>query len=230
MTPLGPPSPIKLITTPADLRALAGRLASQPRIALDTEAASFHRYVDRVYLVQLSSEGETALVDPLGVPDLEPLGRLLADPAIEIVIHDADYDLRILNRDYGFRARKLFDTRLAAQFTGEPAVGLASLLEKHFGVKVDKKLQRADWSRRPLTQAMIAYAADDTRYLPQLRDKLEGRLRELHRLAWAQEEFRHLEEIRWTQTPPDRADSDLRDQSARCNFLSTFTPTTTCAS
>ncbi len=215
VTPLGLPSPVTLITTPADLRALAGRLASQPRVALDTEAASFHRYVDRVYLVQLSCEGETALVDPLSVPDLEPLGALLADPAIEIVIHDADYDLRILNRDYGFRARKLFDTRLAAQFVGEPAVGLASLLEKHFGVKVDKKLQRADWSRRPLTQAMIAYAADDTRYLPELRDKLERRLRELHRLAWAQEEFRHLEEIRWTQTPADRADSYLRIKGAK---------------
>ena len=123
------------MTDPGALRDLAARLARAPRIALDTEAASFHRYTDRVYLVQVSSDHETALIDPLALPDLSPLGDLLASESVEVVFHDADYDLRVLDRDYGFRARRVFDTRVAAQLLGEPAVGLAALLEKHFGRK-----------------------------------------------------------------------------------------------
>jgi ribonuclease D len=137
-------------------------------------------------------------VDPLTVGDFKPVGRLLSDPGIEVVFHDADYDLRVLDRDYGFRAKKLFDTRIAAQLLGEPSVGLGSLLEKYFGVKVDKKMQRADWSRRPLTAEMISYAASDTSYLLALRDELCERLDKKGRLAWAQEEFKRLESIRWT--------------------------------
>jgi ribonuclease D len=209
------PTEARLVTDPAELESLCERIAKQRRVALDTEAASFHRFVDRVYLLQLSTDGETALVDPLEIEDLGPVGKLLADPGIEIVLHDADYDLRILDRDYGFRAKKLFDTRLAAELAGEPSLGLGSLLQKHFGVSVDKRFQRADWSRRPLTKGMISYAANDTRYLPELRDKLEARLRELDRLAWAKEEFRRLEELRWTQADPDSEDAYLRVKGAK---------------
>src|SRR5213079_3173192 len=126
--------------------------------------------------------------DPLAVADLSPVGRLLADAKVEKIFHDADYDLRILDRDYGFRARRLFDTRIAAQLAGEPAVGLAALLEKYVGVKLAKEHQKADWSRRPLPPAMLAYAAADTHYLLPLRDALEQRLQSLGRLSWAQEE------------------------------------------
>ena len=103
-------------------------------------------------------------------PDLGALGALLADPAVETVFHDADYDLRILHRDLGYTAANLFDTRIAAQLLNEPGIGLAALLQKHFGLTVDKKYQRADWSMRPLLAGMLEYAADDTRYLPKLRD------------------------------------------------------------
>ncbi len=188
-----------MVQDAGSLAALATRLANERRLAIDTEAASFHRYVDRVYLLQLTSDGETALVDPLTVPDLSPIGRLLADPAVEVIFHDADYDLRILDRDYGFRARRLWDTKVAAQLSGEVAFGLGALLEKYFGIRLSKALQRADWSRRPLTEAMIAYAAADTAYLPDLRDLLDARLRESHRLAWAEEEFVRLEAVRWTE-------------------------------
>lgn len=193
----------QLITNPAALRELAARLARSPRIALDTEAASFHRYTDRVYLVQVSSDHETALIDPLTLPDLSSLADLLADDRVEVVFHDADYDLRVLDRDYGFHARRIFDTRVAAQLLGEPAVGLAALLEKHFGVVLDKKLQRADWSTRPLTPEMIAYAAADTTYLPKLRDQMADRLKAAGRTAWAEEEFRCLEGVRWTAPPTE---------------------------
>jgi ribonuclease D len=187
-----------LITDAPALASLIRRLAGRHRIAFDTEAASFHRYVDRVYLVQVSSDDETAIVDPLAVQDLQPVGRLLADPAVEVIFHDADYDLRILDRDYGFRATNIWDTRVAAQLAGETSFGLGALLEQHFGVRLSKALQRADWSRRPLTDEMIAYAAADTAHLPTLRDRLEARLKALGRLHWAEEEFYHLEAVRWS--------------------------------
>lgn len=195
---------MQLIRTAAELEALAGRLRSEPLLAVDTEAASFHRYLDRVYLLQISSRAETAVVDPLATGGLEPIGALLTDPAIQIVFHDADYDLRLLHREYGFTAQTLFDTRIAAQLLNEPGVGLAALLEKYLGVRLDKRFQRADWSARPLSPEMLEYAASDTHYLPQLRDILQQRLEERGRLAWAREEFALLEDIR--PTPADQVE------------------------
>jgi ribonuclease D len=198
------PSPLRpaLITDQESLTALTGRLRRERHVALDTEAASFHRYIDRVYLVQVSSDHETALVDPLAVPDLGAIGNLLGDPRNEVIFHEADYDLRILHRDYGFEARNIWDTRIAAHLAGEPAVGLGSLLEKYFGVRLRKELQRADWSQRPLSDEMIAYAAADTAYLPDLRDALANELEKLHRLPWAEEEFQRLEGVRWSSRSP----------------------------
>lgn len=195
---------MQLIRTGAELAALAGRLRAEPLLAIDTEAASFHRYLDRVYLLQVSSREETAVVDPLATGGLDPIGELLSDPGIEIVFHDADYDLRLLNREYGFTARKLFDTRIAAQLLNEPGIGLAALLEKYLGVRLDKRFQRADWSARPLSPEMLEYAASDTRYLPQLQDILRDRLRERGRLGWAEEEFALLEDLR--ASSPDHAE------------------------
>ena len=181
-----------------ELAALMRRIAREPLVAMDTEAASFHRFVDRIYLIQMSSQRETAIIDPLTVSDVSGLGAVLADPAVEVVFHDADYDLRILDRDYGFHARHLFDTRIAAHLLGEPAVGLAALVEKYVGVTLDKKYQRADWSRRPLPPEMLEYAATDTRYLLALREHLRSVLEARGRLSWAEEEFERLEGVRWT--------------------------------
>jgi ribonuclease D len=187
---------VQLIESAADLAALVDRLRGEPLVAVDTEAASFHRYLDRVYLLQLSSRRETAVVDPLATGTLDPVGQLLADPAIEIVFHDADYDLRLLDREYGYHADRLFDTRVAAQLLNEPGIGLAALLEKYLGVRLDKRYQRADWSARPLSSDMLAYAASDTRYLPELRDILAGQLEARGRIGWAREEFALLTGIR----------------------------------
>jgi ribonuclease D len=190
----------------ADFDRFAASLAAPPLLAVDTEAASFHRYRDRIYLIQLSTRDRTAVVDPLGVTDLSALGRLLSNTEIEILFHDADYDLRILDRDYGFHASRLFDTRVAAQLLNEPGIGLAALLEKYLGVTLDKKYQRADWSLRPLIPEMLAYAADDTRYLPRLRDILQEKLVAAGRWSWAEEEFGLLKDVRWTPTgPPEEA-------------------------
>ena len=192
-------APIYIDTAPA-LAAFVTAARREQRIGVDTEAASFHRYRDRIYLLQISSATQTAVIDPVAIaaPGLEPFGGLLADPQVEKTFHDADYDLRVLDRDYAFRAVRLFDTRIAAQLAGEPAIGLAALLEKYVGVKLDKEHQKADWSLRPLTPSMLAYAAADTRFLLALRDALEQQLRTLGRLSWAMEEFKQLESLRWT--------------------------------
>lgn len=203
------------IARPDALAELIAAVRRAPRIAVDTEAASFHRYRDRIYLIQISTAERTALIDPLAVTDLSPVGAVLADPAIEKTFHDADYDLRVLDRDYAFRATRLFDTRIAAQLAGEPAIGLAALLEKYAGVKLAKEHQKADWSQRPLPPPMLAYAAEDTRHLLALRDSLEQRLRELGRFGWASEEFTRLEGLRWTGVAEGDADGYLRVKGAK---------------
>lgn len=200
--PDGPTDPrVRLIKSQAELEHLFQRLKGEPLLAVDTEAASFHRFHDRIYLLQLSSRHETAVVDPLAVTSLAPVAEALADPGIEIVFHDADYDLRLFNLEYGFAVTNLFDTRIAAQLLNEPGVGLAALLEKYFDVKLDKRYQRADWSARPLSPEMLEYAAADTHHLPALRDLLREQLRQRGRLEWAEEEFALVTRVRWS--PPE---------------------------
>jgi len=203
------------IAQPDRLAELIAAVRRAPRVAVDTEAASFHRYRDRIYLIQISTANQTALIDPLAIADLSPVGAILADRNIEKTFHDADYDLRVLDRDYGFRAARLFDTRIAAQLAGEPAIGLAALLEKYAGVKLAKEHQKADWSQRPLPPPMLAYAAEDTRHLLALRDALERRLRDLGRLDWASEEFARLEALRWTGVAEGDTDGYLRVKGAK---------------
>lgn len=166
-------------------------------IALDTEGASFHRFVDRIYLLQLSTDQHHAVIDPLPLGTPELLGRLLEDRSVEVVLHDADYDLRLLRQDYGWKVNALFDTRVASQLLGLRAFGLAALLERYFDIKLDKKHQRADWSMRPLSADMLEYAAHDTRWLLDLRSKLREALEEKGRWHWAQEEFERAEGTQW---------------------------------
>ncbi len=191
------PAAVEVIADQAAFDALVDSFIGVPLLAVDTEAASFHRFEDRVYLLQVSSRERTAVVDPLGITSLDRFAALLADPGIEIIFHDADYDLRLLHRQYNLRAARLFDTRVAAQFLNEPGIGLAALLAKYFGVTLNKKYQRADWSARPLSAEMVDYAATDTHYLPALRDELRAQLEARGRLAWAEEEFSLLEGVAW---------------------------------
>jgi ribonuclease D len=166
-------------------------------LALDTEGASFHRFLDRIYLLQLSTRDRSAIIDPLPIGSPTKLGDLLQSKEVEVVFHDADYDLRLLHQDYGWHVTNIFDTRIASQLLGIKSFGLAALLEKFFDVKLDKKHQRADWSMRPLTPDMLEYAAHDTRYLLQLKDHMKAQLGRRGRLHWAEEEFARLEGTRW---------------------------------
>jgi len=210
--PASSPSATYLDAAPAVDQWLAG-IRQTGILALDTEGASFHRYVDRIYLIQLSTRERHAIIDPLPIATPAGLGALVEDPAVEIVFHDADYDLRLLRQDYGWQVRNVFDTRIAAQLLGLKAFGLAALLERSFGIKLDKKHQRADWSMRPLTADMLDYAAQDTMHLLGLRDVLRAELEAKGRLAWAAEEFARLETIAWAAEDP--AAAFLRIKGAR---------------
>lgn len=183
------------------------------RLALDTEGASFHRFIDRIYLMQLSTDSAHAVIDPLSITAPALLGTMIEDPTVEIVFHDADYDLRLLHQDYGWNVRNVFDTRVAAQLLGLKAFGLAALLEANFNVKLDKKHQRADWSMRPLTVDMLDYAAQDTIHLLGLRDLLHEQLVKQDRLGWAKEEFERLESVRWA--PDESGNAFLKAKGAR---------------
>jgi ribonuclease D len=175
-----------------DARALRDDLTSADALALDCEAAGFHRYSDRLCLVQLTTARETYVIDPTTV-DTELLRAPLENPSLEVVMHGADFDLRLLSRDLGIHLRGLFDTQIAAQLLGEESVGLAALLESRLDVTLSKKYQRADWAERPLTEAMLEYAADDTRYLPRLAEILKDEVERAGRTAWVEEECRALE-------------------------------------
>ncbi len=207
--------PHRLVDDAVGLAALLEAIAAEQCVAIDTEAASFHRYHDRIYLIQLSTTSRTAIVDPLRVGDLSGIGALLADASIEKIFHDGDYDLRLFDKDLGFHARNLFDTRIAAQLLNEPGIGLAALLEKYLQVKPDKRFQRADWSARPLTDPMLAYAAGDTEHLHTIREILRERLVALGRLTWLTEECTRLETIRWSTVPVDPETAFLRLKGAK---------------
>lgn len=188
---------MKYITTESEVGELATALRETPLFAADTEAAGYHRYHDRICLLQISTREQTYLVDTLTVNDLSALAPVFAEAGREVVLHDADYDLRLLARDHDIRIGGLFDTKLAAQLLGELAFGLGALVEKHLDLRLDKKYQRADWAQRPLPPEMLSYAAEDTRHLPELRDRLKSALESAGRLHWAVEEFELREHTRW---------------------------------
>jgi ribonuclease D len=193
----------EIIDTKAGLDALVQDLLSAKVVAVDTEADSFYNYFDKTCLVQVATRHHIHLIDPLalgGPAELAPLGPIFAAPNISKVFHAAEYDLFVLKRDCGFQFHNLFDTMISAQLLGYPSVGLAGIAERHFGVNLPKEEQRSDWSRRPLSQRQLNYAAADVVYLISLADKLTKELRQARRYRWAEEEFEALCAREW----PDR--------------------------
>jgi len=193
-TPLPPPDehPAVLIETSADLVRLADHLATCEAVALDTEANSMHAYRERTCVLQVTAGDESAIIDVLAVGDLRAVRDALDRPDVEIVLHGGDYDVTVLTRDHDFRFDRVFDTMIAATLLGDATVGLASLVDDHFGVRLDKRFQRADWARRPLTEEQLDYLRRDTMYLPTLRAHYGERLREADLEEEATIEFRRL--------------------------------------
>ena len=186
------PRPPAFVDVEAALDALITSLDATPQedVSLDTEADSFHHYFEKVCLLQLAAGGDIFLVDPLAGVPVAPLLDHLAGR--RLLMHGADYDLRLLYRDYGFRAAALFDTMIAAQLLGEREIGLMALLATRLGVVLDKAHQRADWSVRPLPLGMVTYAAADVVHLPALVASLAADLETKGRLAWHEEECARL--------------------------------------
>jgi ribonuclease D len=179
-----------VIDTEEKLAAWLPKLRAAKWVALDTEADSLHAYPEKVCLIQISTADGDRLIDPLAKTHLDPL--LDALNAHELIMHGADYDLRLLRKHHEFTPSAIFDTMLAARLVGEWQFGLSSLVEKYLGVKLDKGSQKADWARRPLTEKMEIYARNDTHYLQPLADKLKIELQRRNRLAWHQESCARL--------------------------------------
>ncbi len=186
-----------IITTTEQIKEFAAELEKYAVIAVDLEADSMHNYQEKVCLLQFSTPDTTVLIDPLVGADLNVLKPVLANPQIRKIFHAADYDIRSLARDFDIQINGLFDTMISSQFLGEARFGLADVLRKYFAVELDKQYQRADWSKRPLSEAMIRYAAEDTSHLHALVAELEPQLREKGRLEWVQEEFALMEQVRF---------------------------------
>ena len=161
---------------------LADRRMSHGAVAVDLEADSMHHFEEKVCLIQLGTDRACHIVDPLAVGDLSDLKPLFADPNVVKILHGADYDVRSLYRDFSIIVENLFDTELAARFLGYEATSLEAVLARHFGVALDKKFQKKDWSVRPLPDEMITYAADDVRYLVMLYEELKTALEKKGRM------------------------------------------------
>ena len=171
-----------LISLPGELGPLLAARDRAPAGSFDPAADNLFRYRTRVCLMQIHAAGETFLLDLLtGVP-LDPLWERLRRK--HLIMHGSDYDLRLLYEEYGFVATSLFDTMLAAQLLNRPRFGLASLLQDHFNVTLAKEGQKANWSKRPITEKLLNYAAKDVIFLPALRDLLLAELEQRGRVDW----------------------------------------------
>jgi ribonuclease D len=171
-----------MIASTSELEEAVKTFEPHPRIALDTEADSLHCYFDKLCLLQISVPGTNLLIDPLAEISLAPLFKALEGKTV--IIHSADYDLRLLRRCGYTGPTVLFDTMIAARLCGATEFGLAALLHQHFGVTLAKASQKANWAIRPLPQEMLAYAVNDTINLLTLSQIQEARLRELGRWEW----------------------------------------------
>ena len=199
----------ELIENDDQLKNLTGRLKAASVVALDTEADSFHHYRPQVCLIQVSFNGQTAIVDPLAAINITPFLTELSQK--ELIIHDAGYDLRMLRGDFGFCPRNgVFDTMLAAALAGLQSVGLSALLEEVLGMKVAKHNQKADWSKRPLPAHLLQYAAEDTIFLTQIRTYLERKLRKLDRSNWHTESCQQAIEAAQADKEPTEPDNEWR--------------------
>jgi ribonuclease D len=178
-----------VVASEQQLADLIPQIQAADRVALDTEADSLHSYREKLCLIQISAPSAIAasrvddfIVDPLSKLDLEPLRHAL-EPK-EIVLHAADYDLRMLRRGLNFMASRIFDTVIAARLLGIREFSLGALVKRFFDVELHKHSQKANWALRPLPPRMLNYAVDDVHYLLPLAATLEEELLRVHRRDW----------------------------------------------
>ncbi len=208
-TPLGAPI---LVNDPTSFAQMVAHLQTQPLLGMDTESNSLYRYYPKVCLIQLTTlvtpaqtdtlETVDYLLDPLAIKDLSPLAAVVNDPGTEVIMHAAENDILLLQRDFGLAFKHIFDTQLAARILGWKQVGLAAILQEIFGVTSDKSMQRTDWGQRPLNAKQIVYAQMDTHFLPALRLRLIAELEQSGHWEEAQEAFASLSQVSYHGREP----------------------------
>lgn len=184
--PIDPP---RFINQQAAFEDLSSRLKKEPVLAIDTEANSLFAYQEQVCLIQISTAKRDYIIDPLPLKDLSPLGEIFFDPAIEKIFHASEYDILIMHDAYRFKFQNLFDTMLAAQILGREKLGLDALMKEIVGIQLNKKFQRANWGKRPLSNEMLQYAQMDTHYLIDIRHALAAELEKQDLTPVAEEDF-----------------------------------------
>jgi len=207
-------TPLVIVEDKDALRAVVDQLLHQPAIAVDTEADSLHHYQEKLCLIQISDPSRDIIVDTLKVEDLSPLREVLSNPEQVKVLHGADYDVVSLKRDFKIETRNIFDTMVASQFLGLPNFGLADLIERFFGIELDKRLQRHDWASRPLLPEHLDYARGDTHWLLALREILSYKLEKAGRLDHVLEECELIEGREWSGRVADPSVDFLRLRGA----------------
>jgi len=195
--PLFEDTPLVMVEDADALDDMLQLLASETVIGIDTESDSSYAYQEKVCLIQVSNKDTDFIIDPLAIDDLSPLGPILADPAITKVLHGADYDIVCLKRDFEFELRGVFDTLIAAQLLGMERIGLADLVERFFGIELDKTYQRHNWALRPLKPEHLDYARGDTHWMAALRELVTWKLQEVGRIRHHEEECQILQQREW---------------------------------
>ena len=191
-----PPTDYRLIDNSTDLEKFAQRLSAATCLAVDLEADSMFHFQERVCLIQIATEDQTVVIDPIECSYLSQLRPVFRDPSVCKIFHGADYDVRSLFRDFEIEVNNLFDTQLASMYLGYRETGLDAVLQRHFSVKLDKRYQKKDWSQRPLPTEMVDYAAADVAYLIPLKEQLQAALAAKERLGWVMEECTLLSQVR----------------------------------
>ncbi|MCP4638937.1 MAG: ribonuclease D [bacterium] len=199
------PVQYRFVDNDPELRELTRLVRNANRVAVDTEADSLHHYFAKVCLIQLSVDDAHFIVDPLCGLDLDRFLHAIADKPL--ILHGADYDLRMLNASMGFRPeRPIFDTMIAAQLLGYDQIGLAALVSSHFDVEMPKRRRKSNWARRPLSDSQLQYACDDTRFLVPLVDALQRELRAKKRTDWHEESCAAMVNAAYTNGNRDNGD------------------------
>src|SRR5260370_25880773 len=196
-----------MIATEQRLSEFLPMLRSASWVGVDTEADSLHAYPEKVCLIQISTVAGDELIDPLAGVSLDPLLDALAGH--ELIMHGADYDLRLLRKHHEFVPCSIFDTMLAARLLGLRQFSLGNLVETYLGVKLEKGAQKANWAMRPLTERMERYARNDTHFLKPLADKMKPELKAKNTMAWHQESCARLI-VESSKTRPADLDSVWR--------------------
>ncbi len=185
--------PTYYVDSKVDLASALDDLSRSRKLGVDTESNSLYAFKEQVCTIQISNTRANYIFDPLRIDDLSCLGELFSDPKIEKIFQGADYDVGLLKRDFGYECRHLFDTMVAAQFLNHNKIGMADLVEKYFGVRLEKKFTKSNWIERPLSLEQMVYLCQDSQYLIGLRGYLYSELEERDLLEEAEIEFKHLE-------------------------------------